>query len=64
VIQKRSGFRRRGNRTEGLPMEGASLKEIDAAATKSLRGEGKNKLTPTYGTRRFNAKPKGSGDGK
>ncbi len=57
MIQKRCGVKKRGNTSEGLPFAGATLKEIGAAATRSLKGEGKNQMTPTYGTVRFNQKP-------
>ena len=35
--------------------------ELNAAATRSLKGEGKNKLRPSYGLRPFNAFPKKGG---
>lgn len=46
--------KRCGLRPRRLPRS-ETCAELDAAATRSLKGEGKNQLRPTYGLRRFNA---------
>lgn len=55
-IQKRSGRKPTGRRCEAYPF--GDLNEVDDAATKSLSGEGKSKMTATYGKRRWNGAAK------
>ena len=48
--QTRVGLRHPpGRRSEAFPYADCSLKAIDAAATASLKGNGKNHLKPSYG---------------
>ena len=54
-IQKRCGCRKRGRGSEAYPF--GKLSEVDAMATGSLKGEGKNKMKRTYKTRRINGAP-------
>lgn len=51
-IQTKSGTKSSGHRCDGYPH--GCLSEIDAAATRSLNGLGKNKMTPTYRKKRWN----------
>lgn len=56
-IPKTCGKKPKGRSCEGFPFEG-SITELDERATASLRGEGKNKMTPTYGATLWNGRPR------